>query len=409
MDAVFLELKKLNQELTAFDKYKIPLCAAETYVSPFVRQAYDSVFDGKYSMNNIGWHQEDDFIGSVYINELFCLVSSACKKYFGAEYADARTLSGMNCFAIVAQCLIDRGDKVLITTADQGGHPSVPLILDKLGIKHEEVPYDYGSYQIDYAALNELLAKGVYSHLILCQSDLLQPPELEKIDFGNTTLIYDGTQTLGMIQSGILDNPLRCKARTVLIGGTHKTLPGPTCGLIMANDSDVGSVVDKLISPSFLRNVQPNMIAAALLAMIEQNAIGAAYQTATVKTANNLARKLEARGQAVVRLEDETYTHTHQIFLSETAEMTRTIFDNAVAAGITLNKKKKKLFGGSGIRIGVQEIARYGWNDNCLNVLADVLIMLREKHPDSDKLAKLTNSLSEAKIPDPRFVLSDVL
>ena len=89
--------------------------------------------------------------------------------------------------------------------------------------------------------------------------------------------------------------------------------------------------------------------------------------------------------------------------------MTRTIFDNAVAAGITLNKKKKKLFGGPGIRIGVQEIARYGWNDNCLNVLADVLIMLREKHPDSDKLAKLTNSLSEAKRPDPRCVLSDVL
>ena len=52
--------------------------------------------------------------------------------------------------------LLKNTDSVLITTPDQGGHASIPIILDKLGINYEAMPYDYDNYQIDYKELNNL-------------------------------------------------------------------------------------------------------------------------------------------------------------------------------------------------------------------------------------------------------------
>ena len=40
---------------------------------------------------------------------------------------------------------------------------------------------------------------------------------------------------------------------------------------------------------------------------------------------------------------------------------------------ITLNARKKQIYNGSGIRIGTQSIARYGWNYDELKIISEVL------------------------------------
>ena len=124
-------------------------------------------------------------------------------------------------------------------------------------------------------------------------------------------IIYDGTQTLGLIASKILNNPLNTK-NVVLIGGAHKTLPAPSCGLIMTNNVIFSEQLKKNITPNYLRNTQPNHIAALLLCLIEQESFGKQYQAKVVQLANLLGKELENHYFRLAKLQENIYTYTHK-------------------------------------------------------------------------------------------------
>lgn len=42
------QFKEIYKEFCEFNQSKVPLCAAETYVSEFVKQALSSDYEGKY-------------------------------------------------------------------------------------------------------------------------------------------------------------------------------------------------------------------------------------------------------------------------------------------------------------------------------------------------------------------------
>lgn len=68
----------------------------------------------------------------------------------------------------------------------------MPVILDTLNIQYDSIPYNFDKYQIDYTSLNKMCATGNYSFIILCQSDLITVPDLNKIDLpSNMGIIYD--------------------------------------------------------------------------------------------------------------------------------------------------------------------------------------------------------------------------
>lgn len=49
MSSNYLEqFKEIYKEFRKFNESKVPLCAAETYVSDFVKQALSSDYEGKY-------------------------------------------------------------------------------------------------------------------------------------------------------------------------------------------------------------------------------------------------------------------------------------------------------------------------------------------------------------------------
>ena len=85
-------------------------------------------------------------------------------------------------------------------------------------------------------------------------------PQLKKINLPeNCILIFDATQILGLIATNNIENPLYWfsdEQKFILMGATHKTLPGPTCGLIMTNNLKLARQFDTLINPDYLRNSQ---------------------------------------------------------------------------------------------------------------------------------------------------------
>ncbi len=404
MSEIFEEYKQICEELNEFEATKIPLCATETYISDFTKQALISNFEGKYSF--VEANGNNSFIGGVYVHRLNELLKRECQLLFHAKYSNADTITGINCFTVCAMSLLKNTDSVLITTPDQGGHASIPIILDKLGICYDTIPYDYDSYQIDYMKLNRKIESGGYNFLIFCQSDIINPPDMSKISLPKSMgVIYDGTQTLGLIASEVMENPLDVVKNIVLIGGTHKTLPAPACGLIMTNCSPYQHLLEKNITPNYLRNTQPNHIAALLLALLEQEKYGIAYQKLTVKIANQLGKELVDLGFNIAMLKNNQYTYTHQLFIMMSQPDADDFFQTAEKYNITLNQKHKRLFANDGIRIGTQEIARYNWNSSNIKMLARLLKAIKT-HNDKD-IRFYRNQLISLKIP--HFTFEDIV
>lgn len=396
MNKILDEYNQLCKDFKQFENMVIPLCAAENYVSDFCMKPLISNFEGKYSfIESLG---NNSFIGGEYVERLNILLKKQCKIMFGANYTNAETLTGINCFTVCAMSLLSPEDIVLVTTPEQGGHASIPIILNTIRIKYEPVPYDYLSYQIDYQKLNELCQSHKYSYIIFCQSDVINPPDLKQINIPeNMGIIYDSTQTLGMIATGITPNPLAASNNVILIGGSHKTLPAPSCGLIMTNNELYEEKLQKHITPDYLRNTQPNHSASLLLALIEQEECGYEYQKLIVHTANLLGTELTHLGFSLAKLNQETFTSTHQLFLLMSEEETNTFYLTARQYNITLNRKHKKLFNNDGIRIGTQQIARYNWNKYDIEVLAQLLYYIKVRN--DTKIKKIRNRLISKKIP----------
>lgn len=392
-------LDEYNQLCKDFNQYKntvIPLCAAENYVSDFCMKPLISNFEGQYSF--VEFSGNNSFIGGEYVERLNLLLKKQCKKLFGANYVNTESLTGINCFTVCVMSLLSSADFVLVTTPEQGGHASIPIILETIGINYDSIPYDYSNYQIDYENLNKLCQSQKYSYLIFCQSDIINPPDLRLINIpDNMGIIYDSTQTLGLIASGIIQNPLSVSNNIVLIGGSHKTLPAPSCGLIMTNNELFAQKLKKHITPDYLRNTQPNHSAALLLALIEQEECGYNYQKLIVDIANMLGTKLSCLGLKIAKPYKDAFTFTHQLFLLMDEEETNNFYITAKKYNISLNKKHKKLFGNDGIRIGTQQIARYNWKETEIELLAQLIYSIKIKQ--YTQIKKIRNNLMAKKIP----------
>lgn len=400
------EYKEILGKIREFDQNKIPLCAAENYVSSFVKSGLISEFEGKYIQGYKNRDRDKDNIEGDILFELLNLVEKLCNKIYNAKHADSRTLTGMNCISIVIQALVNKGDKVIISEKDMGGHASLPKILDNLGIEYIGIPYDYCKMDIDYEKLNKILEIESFSFLIFCQSDLIRQPNFNKISLPlQTGLIYDASQTLGLIGAKLIDNPLSFFEKSLLIGGSHKTLPGPCCGLILTNNDDYADTLDSFISPSILRNVQPNNIASLCLALIEQCEFGEDYQFEIVNTANLLGMYLENYNVPVIKIAQNRYTETHQLFISYDEKHTDRIYSRARKYNITLNKKNMKMF--SGIRLGVQEIARYKYSEKELENVAKLISLLSKDIEDVESIEKICSTLKTKKRP--YYILDDFL
>lgn len=389
---------KIIDSFERYEKTKIPLCAAETYTSSFSLKGLATHIEGQYGFNKM--NTNNDFIGGDIVLELKKLSSELCKNIFHAQHSNFDTMTGMSCITYTIMALLNTEDKVLITSPQQGGHPSLPIILETLGIEFDEIPYDFSKFQIDYDATNILINSNVYKSIIFSQSDILCPPELECFNFPKDFLIiYDCTQTLGLIAGKTIKNPLEQLDNIVLLGGSHKTLPAASCGIIMSNNHEIIKNLENKISPNFLRYIQPNHIASLILALIEFQEFGYNYCNKIKEINLYLSNLLTEYGFNVAKISSKEYSKTHQIFILTSKEKMDLMFCNAHKFNITLNKKSKTLFRNYGIRLGVQQIAQYGWEEAELKKLARLLYLVSQKDIDINEINSIRKFLIGKKIP----------
>ncbi len=393
------DLQKIYNKFTQFQKTSLPLCAAENVISDFVKEPLSKDFQERYIMGSAyEYSMYDNFVGSEYLLPYYKMIDSLGKELFHAKYTDARTLTGMNAANMLISVLAKPNDHIMILGKEWGGHASMRPTFERLGAKVYDAPYILEDYDFDYDRLNDEIEKNGIKFLNIAPSDILFPHNFKKINDKNCIVLFDYSQVLGLIAAGIWENPLDHLKNCVLYGGTHKTMPGPAHGIIMTNNDEIYKILDKGINPKFLRNTQTHQVISLLHCLIEMKYYGKEYQCNTVRTANLLGKELHNKGINVV-CKNEIYTKSHQLFLEMPEENMHTMFNNAVKCSITLNTKKKALFkGGFGIRLGLQEISRYNYNDDSILIIAEILKCISQNNCSKNFVDSLL-----AKLPPKRI------
>lgn len=364
-------LDAILREHQEFRRHVVPLCAAETPVSAYVRSCMMDAIHETYAMGGPLVPSAGNFIGAQHVLDLHQLTIDLSREAFGATYADPRPLSGTHAVTSLLMTISEPGQRVLLQTPASGGHPSMVPICRRLGLEIVDLPYDFDRFQIDEQTCREL--GHSVDFVLLAPSDILYAPNIAAMGFAeHITVIYDATQTLGLIASGHLPCPLDAHPRLIISGGTHKTLPGPSTGLLMTQNGEIAIRIDSELSPKFVRHSHPHHMAALCATLIEHREIGVPYSERIRLLAGALSESLADEGVVVLQ-DGDRMTETHQVFLHVEPETLDSAYDRAEAVGITLNKKRKALFRETGLRLGVQEIARYRWTEADVNRLASVL------------------------------------
>lgn len=392
------ELRQIFEYTKDFELYHeraLPLCAAENIISPFGNLPLRYGFQERYIMNNTySFSMEDNFIGCEKLFPFYQKLSEVCSRVFGAKYTDPRPFTGMHCIDMITKTVCKPGEKMMILSKEHGGHASVKPVVERLGIKTYDAPYDLEENDLDYTEANRMIREEKIQYVLLAPSDLIKPLDVEQIDTDQCILMWDCSQLMGLIAAGLCKNPLKTMKNVIMFGGTHKTFPGPASGLILTNDKHLHDLMEREINPKYLRHSQMHQKISLLFTLIEFEKYGAEYMSHMVHCSNYLGQRLRTYGYDIADVHGQI-SATHQIFIRCSKEEMDTIYDNAYKCEVTLNKKHKQLFYGYGIRLGTQEIARYDWNDEALDKVAKIVAQLSDKDIDIDGVRK-----SIHKLPD---------
>ena len=71
-------------------------------------------------------------------------------------------------------------------------------------------------------------------------------------------------------------------------------------------------------------------------------------------------------------------------------------FEACCHYGVSVTKREKKIYNDFGIRIGLQEIARYNWEIDIIGTIATILTAIKNNMP-SDEITKHVDNFLKAK------------
>ena len=111
-----------------------------------------------------------------------------------------------------------------------------------------ELPYDYINFDLNYEEANYIIETEKIPYILLAPSDIIKPMDIQKLMLDDSILLYDISQIMGLISGKQINNPLKISSNIVLLGGTHKTLPGPASGIIMTNNEEIHQTIVNILA-----------------------------------------------------------------------------------------------------------------------------------------------------------------
>ncbi len=370
----------------------INLIASENVTSPLVDLVYLSDAMHRYAE---GLPFKRYYQGTKYIDELEEKANEVLGELFNAKFVDIRAISGTTANGAAFYSLASIGDKALVVPVFAGSHVSHTKygILGALGIKEIEMPFNGEEMCIDLDATIKKIKEEKPKIVILGGTVILfEQPVKEIKEVMNEVggyVLYDAAHVLGLIAGKKFQNPV-IEGADLTTSSTHKTFPGPQGGLCMSNNEEVFKKYRKIIFPVFVSNHHLHRIAATIITAYEMKYFGEEYAESIVKNAKTLAESLHEFGFKVLG-EKKGFTNTHQVILNvkefgggtyvaELLEKCNIITNKNMIPGDTPEMVKNP----SGLRLGVQEMTRYGMKKSEMKYIAELIYKAIIKKTDPE-------------------------
>jgi glycine hydroxymethyltransferase len=361
-------------------KETINLIASENVMSPLAELFYINDMVGRYAEGTVGSRY---YQGTKYIDTIEGMLASRFARVLGARYIDVRPISGTVANLATYFALVPEGGLVASLPVRCGGHISHNTVggLSALRLRAVELPCDPESFNVDVERARKIVLESRPNLVILGGSLYLFPHPVKELagvaETAKSCVLHDSAHVLGLIIGGAFPNPLAEGAR-VMTASTHKTFPGPQGGLIAsALDDELNERIKRAVFPVFTSNYHMHRYAATYVTLLEMETFGEEYAARVVANARALAEALAAEGVMPVA-ERYGFTRTHQVAV----DVSKFGGGDKVAylleqANIIVNKNMlpwdKSAVRPSGIRIGVQEITRYGMGKDEMREIARLI------------------------------------
>jgi glycine/serine hydroxymethyltransferase len=192
-------------------------------------------------------------------------------------------------------------------------------------------------------------------------------------------IMYDMAHVLGLY--GVLQEPFK-EGADVVTGSTHKTYFGPQRGIVASNITKESPLSRLWVDikgrafPGSTSNHHLGTLLALLMATYEMNTFKADYQTQVRKNARAYAAALKDAGIDVEGDAADSFTETHQVVIRVSKygtgnELAQRLENNNIITNYQALPDDESFLQASGIRMGVQEMTRFGMKEEDFRILAD--------------------------------------
>jgi glycine hydroxymethyltransferase len=375
-----LKIQNLTKKHHNWMRNSINLIASENITSISVREALASDLSHRYAEGLPG---ERLYEGCEFIDQIENMTIDLSKKLFKAEHSNVQPVSGVVANIAAFFALSNHGDRMMALEVPVGGHISHAKVSAAgiRGLKVSPHPFDQQRMNIDPEAMKKDIIEKKPKIVLLGGSLFLFPHPVEDAreaaDEVGAQVMYDGAHVLGLICGGKFQDPL-AEGADLLVGSTHKTLPGPQGGIILCTD-ELKDIIDEAVFPGVVSNHHLHHLAALGIALAEMLEFGQDYADQIVRNAKSLAQNLHELGFNVL-CEDLGFTESHQVAMDvsnigSAAKMAKTLETN----NIILNKNLlpwddvNRSDNPSGIRVGTQELTRRGLKESHMAEVAEFI------------------------------------
>ena len=387
----------------------IELIASENYVSKDILKLQGSILTNKYAE---GYPGKKYYGGCEFIDIIEQTAIDYACKLFKCKYANVQPHSGSSANMAVYKALLNTGDTVMGMDLSNGGHLTHGHPMNFSGIDYKIVSYtvDSKTEMIDYENVRELAIKYKPKMIIAGASAYSRIIDFKKFkdiaDEVGAYLMVDMAHIAGLVATG--NHPSPIPYADVVTTTTHKTLRGPRGGLILTNNEEIATKINKAIFPGIQGGPLMHVIAAKGQCFTEAlEPEFTDYSVNVVKNAKSLAESLSEEGIRVIS--GGTDNHLMLIDVKSkygiTGKEAETLLDKI---NITVNKntipnETESPFKTSGLRLGSAAMTTRGLDTKDFRKIGKIIASALENRDNEEKLKELKEDVLKLTAAHPIY------
>ncbi|MBM3549109.1 MAG: aminotransferase class I/II-fold pyridoxal phosphate-dependent enzyme [Alphaproteobacteria bacterium] len=345
---------------------------------------------------SLGYPGDKYEMGMEHAERIEVVAEALVKRLFKAPFAEIRVGSGAlaNLYSFMATCA--PGDRIMAFPPEMGGHVTHHRAgaAGLYGLEIHPVPYDAARMAIDLDRLR-IEAKRLKPKVITVAGSLcLFPYDVGAVrsiaDEIGAWVLYDAAHMAGLIAGGRFQAPL-AEGAHLMTCSTYKAFGGPPSGLVMTTEAELAERIDKIAYPGLTANFDLGKTAALAMSVLDLLAHGASYAEMCIANARALGEALAAEGLRVHGVTRRGHTESHHLALHAAT------FGGGQTASKHLAKANLLLCGIglpiaevagdlNGIRIGTQEITRWGMRPEDMRQVARLLARVLKGNEAPDQV-----------------------